>query len=94
MTYKKSTLVISFLLFVLNIIPQGEYIHGGGTLMDWANLKKYKKKNEALINKPITKRIVFIGNSIIKGWGLLSPSFLKLTRLKTEELEDKQPLKC
>ncbi len=62
--------------------------------MDWANLKKYKKKNEALINKPITKRIVFIGNSIIKGWGLLSPSFLKLTRLKTEELEDKQPLKC
>ena len=81
MTYKKSTLVISFLLFVLNIIPQGEYIHGGGTLMDWANLKKYKKKNEALIKKPITKRIVFIGNSIIKGWGLLSPSFLKLTRL-------------
>ena len=77
MTYKKSTLVISFLLFVLNIIPQGEYIHGGGTLMDWANLKKYKKKNEALIKKPITNRIVFIGNSVIEGWGLLSPSFFK-----------------
>ncbi len=43
-------------------------IPGGGTLMDWANLKLYEQKNEELkkINDP--ERIVFMGNSITQDW--------------------------
>ena len=48
---------------------------GGGTLKDWAHLKKYEKENEQLkkINEP--NRIVFMGNSITEGWSNFDKDF-------------------
>ena len=46
---------------------QDIYIQGGGTLTDWAHLKKYEQSNSELkkINEP--DRVVFMGNSITEG---------------------------
>lgn len=48
---------------------------GGGTLKDWAHLKKYEKENEQLkkINDP--NRVVFMGNSITEGWSNFDKDF-------------------
>jgi lysophospholipase L1-like esterase len=48
---------------------------GGGTLKDWAHLKKYEKENEKLkkINEP--NRVVFMGNSITEGWSNFDKDF-------------------
>lgn len=73
MENKKTTLAIIFLLVTLSIYIQGQYIQGGGTLMDWSNLKKYQIYNEALIKTPKSNRIVFIGNSITEYWGGVKP---------------------
>jgi lysophospholipase L1-like esterase len=50
-------------------------IAGGGTLMDWANLKKYQKSNEELIKVFDQNRVVFMGNSITENWSLYSKDF-------------------
>jgi len=54
---------------------QDIYIQGGGTLMDWAHLKKYEQNNSELkkINEP--DRVVFMGNSITEGWSFLDKDF-------------------
>ena len=50
-------------------------IAGGGSVMDWANLKKYQKSNEELIKTIDPNRVVFIGNSITEGWGRFDKDF-------------------
>ena len=50
-------------------------IAGGGSVMDWANLKKYQKSNEELIKTIDPNRVVFIGNSITEEWGRLDKDF-------------------
>jgi lysophospholipase L1-like esterase len=50
-------------------------IAGGGSVMDWANLKKYQKSNEELIKTPDPNRVVFMGNSITEEWGRLDKDF-------------------
>ena len=50
-------------------------IAGGGSVMDWANLKKYQKSNEELIKTTDPNRVVFIGNSITEGWGRFDKDF-------------------
>jgi hypothetical protein len=48
---------------------------GGGTLTDWAHLKKYEQSNSELkkINEP--DRVVFMGNSITEGWSNFNKDF-------------------
>ena len=59
----------------MNNTAQDVYIQGGGTLMDWAHLKKYEQNNSELkkINEP--DRVVFMGNSITEGWSFLDKDF-------------------
>ena len=68
-------LLLIFLFSIMNNTAQDVYIQGGGTLMDWAHLKKYKQSNSELkkINDP--NRVVFMGNSITEGWSFLDKDF-------------------
>ena len=47
MKYHKILLLI-FLFSIMNNTAQDVYIQGGGTLMDWAHLKKYEQSNSEL----------------------------------------------
>ena len=75
MKYKKLTIIIFLLSIIMNNNAQDTYIQGGGTLMDWAHLKKFEKDNERLkkINDP--NRVVFMGNSITEGWSNFDKDF-------------------
>ena len=68
-------LLLIFLFSILKNTAQDIYIQGGGTLMDWAHLKKYEQNNSELkkINEP--DRVVFMGNSITEGWSFLDKDF-------------------
>ena len=54
---------------------QDIYIQGGGTLTDWAHLKKYEQNNSELKNINEPDRVVFMGNSITEGWSFLDKDF-------------------
>ena len=41
----KGLLTIIFMLMFFNINSQVDFIEGGGTLDDWANLAKYRSAN-------------------------------------------------
>ena len=47
MKYHKILLLI-FLFSIMSNTAQAVYIQGGGTLMDWAHLKKYEQSNSEL----------------------------------------------
>ena len=68
-------LLLIFLFSIMNNTAQDIYIQGGGTLMDWAHLKKYEQNNSELkkINEP--DRVVFMGNSITEGWSNFNKDF-------------------
>ena len=51
----KGLLAIFFTLFFFNVNSQVDFIQGGGTLDDWANLAKYRSANSEIINNPIDK---------------------------------------
>ena len=59
----------------MNNTAQDVYIQGGGTLMDWAHLKKYEQSNSELKNINDPNRVVFMGNSITEGWSFLDKDF-------------------
>ena len=73
MNINKITLVFLFMSILIN--AQEILIQGGGSLMDWANLKKYQKSNEELMKTTDSNRIVFMGNSITEGWGSFDKDF-------------------
>ncbi len=75
MKYNKLTIIIFLLSIIMSNNAQDIYIQGGGTLMDWAHLKKFEKDNERLkkINDP--NRVVFMGNSITEGWSNFDKDF-------------------
>ena len=75
MKYNKLTIIIFLLSIIMSNNAQEIYIQGGGTLMDWAHLKKFEKDNERLkkINDP--NRVVFMGNSITEGWSNFDKDF-------------------
>ena len=73
MNINKITLVFLFMSILIN--AQETFIQGGGSLMDWANLKKYQKSNEELIKTTDSNRVVFMGNSITEGWGSFDKDF-------------------
>ena len=74
MKYNKILLLL-FLIAFMNNNAQEIITAGGGTLKDWAHLKKYEKENEQLkkINEP--HRVVFMGNSITEGWSNFDKDF-------------------
>ena len=74
MKYNKILLLL-FLIAFMNNNAQEIITAGGGTLKDWAHLKKYEKENEQLkkINEP--NRVVFMGNSITEGWSNFDKDF-------------------
>lgn len=64
----QNRLLIALLIFM--------NINFNATAQDWANLNRFKKEN-AEVEPPLTNenRVVFMGNSIIQGWGELLPEF-------------------
>ena len=70
-------LIMIFSFFSPSINAQVDFIQGGGTLDDWANLSKYKEQNQKLIQNPVDNLVVFIGNSITEDWSVYNPSFFQ-----------------
>ena len=77
MKYDKTLLILFLFSIIMSNNAQDIYIQGGGTLTDWAHLKKYEQNNSELkkINEP--DRVVFMGNSITEGWSFLDKDFFK-----------------
>ena len=75
MKYNKILLILFLFSIAMSNNAQDIYIQGGGTLTDWAHLKKYEQSNSELkkINDP--DRVVFMGNSITEGWSFLDKDF-------------------
>ena len=75
MKYNKILLILFLFSIAMSNNAQDIYIQGGGTLTDWAHLKKYEQSNSELkkINEP--DRVVFIGNSITEGWSNFDKDF-------------------
>ena len=75
MKYNKILLILFLFSIAMSNNAQDIYIQGGGTLTDWAHLKKYEQSNSELkkINEP--DRVVFMGNSITKGWSNFNKDF-------------------
>ena len=73
MSINKITLVFLFMSTLIN--AQQVAIAGGGSVTDWANLKKYQKSNAELIKTPDPNRVVFMGNSITEEWGNFDKAF-------------------
>ena len=48
---------------------------GRGSLLDWANLKKFKYSNDELNKSNDPNRVVFMGNSITEGWSVFNKNF-------------------
>ncbi|MDB2567487.1 GDSL-type esterase/lipase family protein [Flavobacteriaceae bacterium] len=75
MKYNKILLILFLFSIAMSNNAQDIYIQGGGTLTDWAHLKKYEQSNSELkkINDP--DRVVFMGNSITEGWSNFDKDF-------------------
>ena len=75
MKYNKILLILFLFSIAMSNNAQDIYIQGGGTLTDWAHLKKYEQSNSELkkINEP--DRVVFLGNSITEGWSNFNKDF-------------------
>ena len=75
MKYDKTLLILFLFSIAMSNNAQDIYIQGGGTLTDWAHLKKYEQSNSELkkINEP--DRVVFMGNSITEGWSNFNKDF-------------------
>ena len=71
----KILLILILFSIAMSNNAQDIYIQGGGTLTDWAHLKKYEQSNSELkkINDP--DRVVFMGNSITEGWSNFDKDF-------------------
>ena len=75
MKYKITTLIFFLFSSIMSNNAQDIYIQGGGTLADWAHLKKFEKQNEKLKKIDESNRVVFMGNSITEGWSNFDKDF-------------------
>ena len=75
MKYNITTLIIFLCSIIMSNNAQDIYIQGGGTLTDWAHLKKFEKDNEQLKKIDEPNRVVFMGNSITEGWSNFDKDF-------------------
>jgi len=69
------TFVLLFISIMITGNAQDVHIAGGGTLMDWANLKFYQESNEDLKKLNDPNRVVFMGNSITQQWSVFNKDF-------------------
>ena len=76
-TMKYNKIIFTFLLVFTIMINNAQevFIQGGGTIMDWAHLKKFDQENKKLKKTNELKRVVFMGNSIIEGWSNFDKDF-------------------
>ena len=76
-TMKYNKIIFTFLLVFTIMINNAQevFIQGGGTIMDWAHLKKFDEENKKLKKTNELKRVVFMGNSIIEGWSNFDKDF-------------------
>jgi len=74
---KKNNILTFFFLIsiIISLNAQEIYIQGGGTLMDWAHLKKYELENIEIKKVDDSDRVVFMGNSITEGWSYFNKDF-------------------
>ena len=75
MKYNITTLIFFLFSSIMSNNAQDIYIQGGGTLADWAHLKKFEKQNEKLKRIDESNRVVFMGNSITEGWSNFDKDF-------------------
>ena len=75
MKYNITTLIFFLFSIIMSNNAQDIYIQGGGTLADWAHLKKFEKQNEKLKRIDESNRVVFMGNSITEGWSNFDKDF-------------------
>ena len=76
-TMKYNKIIFTFLLVFTIMINNAQevFIQGGGTIMDWAHLKKFDEENKKLKKTNELKRVVFMGNSITEGWSNFDKDF-------------------
>ena len=76
-TMKYNKIIFTFLLVFTIMINNAQevFIQGGGTIMDWAHLKKFDEENKKLKKINELKRVVFMGNSITEGWSNFDKDF-------------------
>ena len=75
MKHNKLTIIIFLFSIIMSNNAQEIVTAGGGTLKDWAHLKKYEKDNERLKKLNDPDRVIFIGNSITEGWSNFDKDF-------------------
>ena len=75
MKYKNLSILILLIFSMISNNAQEVFIQGGGTLKDWAHLKKFEKENEELKKISDPNRVVFMGNSITEGWSHFDKDF-------------------
>ena len=46
-------------------------------MLDWANLKHFRRENEKILDSGYSHKIVFIGDSITEGWLEFDPDFFR-----------------
>lgn len=46
----------------------GPVAPASGQVTDWGGLRRYREENAALLARPDSTRVVFMGNSIVEGW--------------------------
>ena len=74
---KYNKIICTFLLLFTIMINNAQevFIQGGGTIMDWAHLKKFEEENKKLKKTNEPNRVVFMGNSITEGWSNFDKNF-------------------
>ena len=75
MKYNKTICTFLLLFTIMINNAQEVFIQGGGTIMDWAHLKKFEEENKKLKKTNEPNRVVFMGNSITEGWSNFDKNF-------------------
>ena len=75
MKFENLSILILLIFSMFSNNAQEVFIQGGGTLKDWAHLKKFEKENEELKKISDPNRVVFMGNSITEGWSHFDKDF-------------------
>lgn len=77
----KTKLVSKWMFLLVVCLSSSWSVMNAQSNPDWANLKKYEKDNERLIQLPQSERnVVFLGNSITENWARMRPDFFSLNK--------------
>lgn len=75
----KNKIIVTVILFSLSLTGYSQK-KGFDELMsqDWPNLAEYREANKEIISSSNYPAVVFMGNSIIKGWVKKDPEFFRI----------------